>query len=183
MRKLILETLFAIKEDFMDFDATRWAVREFKRSRLKWLFKPVTSTAYARLVWTFYEHLTYDCNQPDILSSSIDDRDVEIFIADIVAALKCHAECPESKEQWIACPSMLTTEEIIEDMCEGRYVDQYRNATSKAKLPPQLWFVDFVLQRNVCPLGHKTQRQNFFLTALYAFHKGYWYSIPDIIWR
>jgi hypothetical protein len=29
-RKLILETSFAIKEDFTDFDVMRWAVRELK---------------------------------------------------------------------------------------------------------------------------------------------------------
>ena len=59
-------------------------------------------------------------------------------IADIVVAMKCHAEYPQSEEQWIACPSMLTIEEIVDDMCKGRYADQYQNATSKAKLPPQL---------------------------------------------
>ena len=32
-------------------------------------------------------------------------------------------------------------------------------------------------------MGHKTQRRDLFFTALYSFHKGYWYSIPDIIWR
>jgi hypothetical protein len=147
------------------------------------LFKPITSIAYGCLVRTFYEHLTYDCNWPNILSSTIDDIDVEVTIADIATTLKCHAECPQSEEQWVAFLSMLTTKEIVIDMCEGRYADQYQNATSKAKLPPQLWLMDFVLQRNVCPLGHKTQRRDLFLTALYAFHKGYWCSIPNIIWR
>ena len=33
-----------------------------------------------------------------------------------------------------------------------------------------------------CPLGHKTQRRDQFLQTLYAFHKGYWYSIPALIW-
>jgi hypothetical protein len=27
------------------------------------------------------------------------------------------------------------------------------------------------------------QRRDFFVTALYLFHKGYWCSIPKIIWR
>jgi hypothetical protein len=121
-RKLILETSFAIHDDFTNFDATRW---------------PVTSTAYSRLVRTFYDHLTNNCNRLDILSSTTDDADVEVTIADIAAALKCHAECPQSKEQWVACPSTLTIEEIV-DMCEGRYADQYQNATNKATLPPQL---------------------------------------------
>jgi hypothetical protein len=39
-----------------------------------------------------------------------------------------------------------------------------------------------VLYRNVCPLGHKTQRRDLFLSALYAFHRGFWCSIPEIIW-
>ena len=79
-------------------------------------------------------------------------------IVDITAALKCHIEQPEAEDQWIAHPSLLTIEDIVGDMCEGQFANQHKNATSKSKLPPQLWFVDFVLHRNVCPLGHKTQR-------------------------
>jgi hypothetical protein len=153
-----LETSFAIKEDFTNFEATRWAIQQLKCCGLKWLFKPVTSIAYECLVRSFYKNLTYGCNQPDVLSSSIDDRDVEVTVADIVVALKCNAEQPEVEDQWIARHSMLTTEDIVVDMCEGQFADHYKNAANKAKLPPQLWFVDFMLQRNVCPLGHKTQR-------------------------
>jgi hypothetical protein len=96
--KLILETTFAVKEDFYKDDATKWAVQELKHRGLKRLFKPVTSTAYERLVWSFYENLKYNCNRPDILVSSIDDRDVEVTIADIAAVLKCHHEPPEADE-------------------------------------------------------------------------------------
>ena len=53
---------------------------------------------------------------------------------------------------------------------------------SRSKLPQQLLLVDYILYRNVCPLGHKSQRRDQFLQALYAFHKGHWYSIPSIIW-
>ena len=182
-QKLILETSFAIKEDFTNFEATRWAVQQLKRRSLKWLFKSVTSTTYKHLFRSFYESLTYDCNQPDVLSSSIDDKDVEVTVTDIAVALNCHAECPEADDQWIACPSMLTIEHIVVNMCKGQFENQYKNAASKEKQPSQLWFVDFVLQRNVCPLGHKTQRRDIFLTALYSFYKGYWCSIPKIIWR
>jgi hypothetical protein len=91
-RKLMLETSFAIKKDFSKFEATSWAVQELKRHGLKRLFKPVTSTAYECLVRSFYENLKYDCSRPDVLSSSIDDRDVEVTVADIAAALKCSAE-------------------------------------------------------------------------------------------
>ena len=112
-RKLMLETTFSIKEDFTNFEAISWVVQELKRRGLKRLFKPVTSTAYECLVQSFYENLTYDCNRLDILSSSIDNRDVEVTVADIAADLKCHIEQPEAEDQWTARPSLLTTEDII----------------------------------------------------------------------
>jgi hypothetical protein len=151
-----LETSFAFKRDFSKFEATSWAVQELKRRGLKRLFKPVTSTAYEHLVRSFYENLKYDCNRPDVLTSSIDDRDVVVTVADIVVALKCSAEQPEANDQWIAHPPMLTVEDIVSDMCEGQFADRHKNAATKSRLPPQLWFVDNVLQKNVCPLGHKT---------------------------
>jgi hypothetical protein len=182
-RKLILENTFAIKEEFSNNDATSWAVQELKPRGLKRLFKPVASTAYERLVRDFYEHLRYNCSQPDVLVSSIDDRNVEVTITDVAATLKCSHEPPESDVPWIYCPSMLTLEDIVSDMCEGQYADKHRNAANKAKIPWNLWFIDMVLYRNVCPLGHKTQRRDIFLCALYAFHRGFWCSIPEIIWR
>jgi hypothetical protein len=124
-RKLILETTFAVKEDFSKNDATKWVVQELKHRGLKWLFKPVASTTYERLVRSFYENLKYNCNRPNVLVSSIDDRDVEVTIADIATVLKCHHEPPEADELWIDCLSMLTIEDIIFDMCEGQYADRY----------------------------------------------------------
>jgi hypothetical protein len=149
---------------------------------LKRLFKPVASTAYERLVREFYEHLSYGCDQPDVLVSSIDGREVEVTIADVAAVLKCNHEPPELDVPWLECPSMLTLEDIVSDMCEGQYADSHRNASSKTKIPRNLLFIDMVLYRNVCPLGHKTQRRDMFLSALYAFHKGFWCPIPEIIW-
>jgi hypothetical protein len=68
-------------------------------------------------------------------------------------------------------------------MCAGQYADEKWNAGSRSKLPQPLLLVDYILYRNVCPLGHKSQRRDQFLQALYAFHKGHWYSIPSIIWN
>jgi hypothetical protein len=133
---LILETSFAVKKDFSKFEATSWAVQELKRRGLKRLFKPITSTAYERLVQSFYENLKYDCNRPDVLTSSIDDRDVEVTVADIAAALKCSAEQPEADDQWIARPYMLTVEDIVSDMCEGQFANRHKNAATKSRLPP-----------------------------------------------
>jgi hypothetical protein len=95
-RKLLLENTFAIKEEFSNNEATSWAVEELKRRGLKRLFKPVASTAYKRLVREFYKHLKIDCDQSDILFSSIDGREVEVTIADVAAVLKCSHEPPES---------------------------------------------------------------------------------------
>jgi hypothetical protein len=97
--------------------------------------------------------------------------------------LKCSHEPPESDIPWIECPSMLTLEDIISDMCEGQYADDRWNVASKTKIPRNLLFIDMVLYRNVCPLGHKTQRQDLFLSALYSFYRGFWCSILEIIWR
>jgi hypothetical protein len=182
-RKLLLENTFAVKEVFSNNEATSWAVRELKRRGLKRLFKPVTSTAYEGLVREFYTHLRTDSDQPDSLFSSIDGKDVEVTVGDIAAALKCSHEPPESDTPWLECPSMLTLEDVVSDMCEGQYADDRRNAASKTKIPQNLLFIDMVLYRNVCPLGHKTQRRDLFLSALYSFHRGFWCSIPEIIWR
>jgi hypothetical protein len=46
--------------------------------------------------------------------------------------------------------------EIIDDMCAGQYADEKRNAGSRSKLPQPLLLMDYVLYRNVCPLGHKS---------------------------
>jgi hypothetical protein len=104
-----------------------------------------------------------------------------VTIADIEAVLKCSHEPPELDISWIDCPSMLTIKDIVSDMCEGQYADKHWNAASKAKIPPNLSFIDMVLYRNMCPLGHKTQRRDMFLSALYSFHRGFWCSILEII--
>jgi hypothetical protein len=178
-----LENTFAIKEEFSNNEATSWAVEELKRRGLKRLFKPVASTTYEQLVRKFYTHLRIDGDQLDILFSSIDGREVEVTIADIAAVLKYSHEPPESNIPWLECPSMLTLEDIVFDMCEGQYVDDRQNAASKTKIPRNLLFIDMVLYINVCPLGHKTHRRDLFLSALYSFHRRFWCSIPEIIWR
>jgi hypothetical protein len=125
-----------------------------KNRGLKRLFKPVASTAYERLVREFYEHLSCECDQPDVLFSSIDGREVQVTIADAAAVLKCSHEPLESDVLWLECPPMLTIKDIVSDMCEGQSVDSHQNAASKTKIPRNLLFIDMVLYMNVCPLGH-----------------------------
>jgi hypothetical protein len=108
--------------------------------------------------------LTYDYNRSEVLSSSVEDVDVEVTIANIIAASQCFHECLSTivthhgTPRCTDFPFGLTTQQIVDDMCEGRYTDGFHNCTSKAHLPARLWLVDFLLQRNACPLGHKTQR-------------------------
>jgi hypothetical protein len=99
-----LENTFAIKEEFSNNEATSLAVQELKNRGLKRLFKLVASTTYECLVREFYEHLSVDCDQPDVLFSSIDGREVEVTIADVMAVLKCSHEPPESDVPWFECP-------------------------------------------------------------------------------
>jgi hypothetical protein len=118
-RKLLLKNTFAIKEEFSNNEATSWAVEELKRRGLKRLFKPVASTAYERLVREFYKHLRIDCDQPKILFSYIDGREVEVTIADVAAVLKCSHEPLESDIPWLECPSMLTLETSFQTCVRG----------------------------------------------------------------
>jgi hypothetical protein len=148
--KLLLKNTFAIKEEFSNNEATSWAVQELKNRGLKRLFKPVASTLYECLVREFYAHLRVNCDQLDVLFSSIEGREVEVTIADIAAVLKCSNEPPESEVPWLEWPPMLTLEDIVSDMCERQYADSHQNAASKTKTPYNLLFIDMVLYRNVC---------------------------------
>jgi hypothetical protein len=106
-----------------------------------------------------------------------------VTTANIAAALHCIDEHPHVDAQLDEQLETFYIFEIIEDMCAGQYADEKRNAGGRSKLPRRLWLVYSILQRNVCPLGHKSQRRDQFLQVLYAFHNGHWYSIPSIIWN
>jgi hypothetical protein len=99
-----LENTFAIKKEFSNNEATSWVVEELKHQGLKRLFKPVASTTYERLVKEFYKHLRVECDQPDVLFSSIDGREIEVTIADVVAVLKCSHEPPKSDVPGLSAP-------------------------------------------------------------------------------
>jgi hypothetical protein len=157
-REIIFETKFDINGDFKNFEATQWAIQEFKRRGLKKFFKPVTSTAYIRLVVQFYANLYRDCNRPGTMSSTVQGKQVEVTTSDIAAALHCNDEHPPVDAQLDEQPESFYVSKIIEDMFDGQYADEKWNTGNRSKLPQQLLLVDYILQRNVCPLGHKSQR-------------------------
>jgi hypothetical protein len=98
-RKIIFETEFDINGNFKNFEATQWIIQEFKCHGLKKLFKPVTSTAYTRLVVQFYANLYQDCNKPGTISSTVQGKQVEVTTSDIVAILHCNDEHPPADAQ------------------------------------------------------------------------------------
>jgi hypothetical protein len=112
---------------------------------LKKLFKPVTSTAYTKLVVQFYTNLFTDCNRRGVLFSTVQGKQVVVTTSDIVAALHCNDEQPPTDAQLDDQPESFYVSEIIDNMCAGQYADDKRNAGSQSKLPPQLWLVDSIL--------------------------------------
>ena len=130
-----------------------------------------------------YTNLYTNCNRRGVLFSTVKGKQIEVITTNIAAALKCNDEHPPEAAQLDKQLEPFYASEIIEDMCEGQNADEKNNAGSRSKLPPQLWLVDSIMQRNVCPIERKTQRRDQFLQALYTFYKGHWYSIPSIIWN
>jgi hypothetical protein len=118
---------------------------------LKKLFKPVTSTAYTKLVVQFYTNLFTDCNRRGVLFSTVQGKQVVVTTSDIAVALHCNDEQPPIDEQPPTDaqlddqPESFYVSEIIDNMCAGQYADDKRNAGSQSKLPPQLWLVDSIL--------------------------------------
>jgi hypothetical protein len=123
-RDILFETEFDINGDFKNFEATQWAVQEFKHRGLKKLFKPVTSTAYTGLVVQFYSNLSRDCNMPGTLSSTVKRKQVDVTTSDIAAALHCNDEHPPANAQLDEQPDPFYVSEIIEDMCASQCADE-----------------------------------------------------------
>ena len=163
---------------------TKWVIKECKRRGLTVLFQPVSPIAYENLVREIYQNLTFDCTRSGILSSFVVDVDIKLTTADIATALQCSHEClfdilaRDGTPQYLDLPSGPTVQHIVDDICHGRCTNNLCNCTSKVLLPSRLWLVDVILQRNMCPIGHKTHRCGPFLLALYAFQRGFWFSIP-----
>jgi hypothetical protein len=101
----------------------------------------------------------------------MEGHEIQVSVPDIAAAL--NVPCDDPNDLFGEYPSNVALHVIIEDMCGGDYDDEKHTCVGLSKLLPKLWFIDSVLKKNVCPLGHKTQRIGDSLAALYAFHKKY----------
>jgi hypothetical protein len=117
--EILYETTFDVNGDFKNFEASQWVVQEFTYRGLKKLFKPVTSTAYTKLVVQFYGNLYTDCNMKAVLFSNVKGKPVEVTTADIAAALKCNDDHPPVEAQMDAHPESFYISQIIDDMCDG----------------------------------------------------------------
>ena len=98
--------------------------QEFTRCGLKKLFKPVTSTAFTRLVVQFYTNLHTNCNRQGVLFSTVQGKQIEVTTVDIAVAFKCNDEHPPEAAHLDEQPEAFYVSEIIEDMCEGHYADE-----------------------------------------------------------
>jgi len=180
-RTFNVETCFNIVDAFREKESVKWAYRQFKKRNLVSLLKPSGDFFYPPFVRVFYQNLTYDTNNPAYLSSIILGQQVYVSVDDIARALGCPTDDPRG--QFGVYPQHCDLHFIIRDMFEGVYCDDRRTCTKRAQLPHHLLLVDLVLKKNVCPLGHKTQRIGDVLAALYALERKYWVSIPELIWR
>lgn len=66
-------------------------------------------------------------------------------------------------------------------MCKGHFGSD-RQSTCRVHLPPQMWLIDSIFHFNVRLSGHKDESQGHYLKAFYKIEKGYWVSVPDLIW-
>jgi hypothetical protein len=175
------ETRFDIVGPFREDEDAKWARKQFRRRHLMPLLQPAHEFFHPRFVRLFYQNMTFDSDKPGVLASTIMGVGMEITVQDIVEATGCPHECPSDK--FIDPAPEADLHYIIQDMCDGEYADSRRNCAAKSKLPSRLWLVDTILKRNVYTFGHKTHRIGDLLAALYAFHKRYWFSAPQLIWK
>jgi hypothetical protein len=127
-----------VKEEFKHLEATRWVVREFKRRGLNALFTLATVTAHLHHVGLFYQHLSYDCERLGVLSTSLDEVDIEV--TPNVIAIGCPLECPpelvkrDGTPRYGNPPPSLTVQAIVDDMCGGRYTNEHQMCGSNMDL-------------------------------------------------
>ncbi|KAJ8633244.1 hypothetical protein MRB53_026580 [Persea americana] len=115
----------------------------------------------------------------DVLSSSIDGRDVSITEEDIAYALGCHPNAGN----FPCFPNTPTVASMTNEMCGGHFrMDNY-TSTRRSYLPQRLWLIDQVLRANAFPIHHKDERMGDFLETLYAIHSGYALSLPQMIFQ
>jgi hypothetical protein len=180
-RPFNVETHFDIVGAFLEKESVKWAYRQFRKRNLLPLLKPADDLFYPPFVRVFFQNLTYDIDNPTYLSSVVLGQHVYVSVDDIANALGCPTTDPRCR--FGEYPPRCDLHFIICDMFGGAYGDDKRTCAKRAQLPHHLLLIDSVLKKNVCPLGHKTQRIGDVLAALYTFDRQYWVSIPELIWR
>jgi hypothetical protein len=134
----------------------KWSYRQFKKHNLLPLLKPATDFFYLLFVRVFYQNLHFDTDNPVYLSSTVLGQQVYVSIEDIARALNCPID--DSRGRFGEYPPHCNLHFIIHDMFGGAYGDDRHMCAKRAQLPRYLLLVDLVLKKNVCPLGHKTQK-------------------------
>ncbi|CAL5348595.1 unnamed protein product [Camellia sinensis] len=156
---LALPTIFAIDEFFRHNEDTKWAVKELERRELVGLFGPFLKV-YPCLVRLFYQNMHKQYRFPNVLYTVLDGV--------------C---CPLEEGPYQDLHGDLSPEAIVNDMCKGHFGSDHQS-TCRVHLPPQMWLIDSIFHLS----GHKDECQGHYLKAFYKIEKGYWVSVPDLIW-
>lgn len=168
-RPFNVETRFDIVGAFREKESVKWAYRQFRKRNLLPLLKPAGDFFYPPFVRVFYQNLTFDTDNLAYLSSVVLGQHIYVSIDDIANAIGFPTTDPQGR--FGEYPQHYDLHFIIRDMFEGAYGDIRCICAKRAQLPPHLLLVYSILKKNVCPLGHKTQRIGDVLAALYAFEK------------
>jgi len=144
------------------------------------LLQPANDFFHAPFVYLYYKNLKFDIEIPAYLSSTILGQEVYVCVTEISNAIKC--PCDDQHAQFGEYPPHCDLHFIIREMFGGVYGDTKHTCATRSQLPHNLLLIDYVLKKNVCPLGHKTQRIGDSLAALYAFQEKYWVDVPKL-WK
>lgn len=177
---LALPTVFAIDEFFRHNEDTKWAVEELERCKLVGLFG-IFLKVYPCLVRLFYQNMHKQYRFPNVLCTVLDGVCVQVTSSDIQQALDCEDLCPLEEGPYQDLHGDLSPEAIVNDMFKGHFGSD-RQSTCRVHLPPQMWLIDSIFHFNVFLSGHEDERRGHYLKALYKIEKGYWVSVPDLIW-
>ena len=138
-------------------DLTEWGLTYLATAGLQSLLVP-PDLGYPWITRLFYSTFRYyhmDGAGPSHCHVTIDGLSFRIGSADIAAALHFP---PTNFVNHIPCVSF---EQIIRTMCDGQHGSGH--STRRSYLPERLWIVDHILYRNLCPIGHKSERRDEFL--------------------
>ena len=167
-QKIKPECRFVIDKSKM----TEWTVNLLTSLGLLSILTPRADVYYPRLVAMFYQNLVQLNDDPLALSTTIDGVDILITEATMAYSMGCPESMPIDSH--LSAPGKVDMEDIYKSLqVRGRRVE---HKIDHVNLPQELWFLSYVLYKNVVVLGHKTERRRPILDLLYYAYTATWFS-------